>query len=151
MKVLLQRCTRGSVTVDGEIVGAIGRGIVTLVGTTHGDDLPIARRLAERVAGYRIFPDEDGRTNLSVRDIEGAVLVVPQFTLYANTKKGRRPSFMRAGDPALAQELVGCFRLALEELGVPTAQGRFGANMQVELVNDGPFTILLEHVNAPSS
>jgi len=149
MRVLLQRCLRGSVTVDGEVVGAVARGIVALVGTNATDDAAIARRLAERVAGYRIFPDGDGKTNLSVRDIGGSVLVVPQFTLYANTHKGTRPSFVRAGPPAEATVLVDQFRADLEELGVPTAAGRFGADMKVELVNDGPFTILLEKENPP--
>lgn len=138
-------------TVDGEVVGAIDRGIVALVGTTTGDDEPIARRLAERAAGYRIFPDDEGKTNLSVRDVGGAVLVVPQFTLYANTRKGTRPSFVRAGEPAAAALLVERFRSDLEALGVPTAAGVFGADMKVELVNDGPFTILLEKTNDPAA
>ena len=144
MKILLQRCLEGSVTVDGEVVGAIERGLVALVGTTHGDDEPTAVRLAERVAGYRLFPDADGRTNLSVRDIGGRVLVVPQFTLYANTHKGTRPSFTRAGPPDEAKELVDRFRDELEQLGVGTAAGVFGADMKVALVNDGPFTVELE-------
>ena len=144
MRVLLQRCSRGSVSVDGEVKGRIGRGIVALVGTRETDDESCALRLAERVAGYRIFPDEEGRTNLSVRDIQGEVLVVSQFTLYANTRKGMRPSFTRAGDPSVARGLIETFRESLEARGVPTASGIFGAMMQVELVNDGPFTILLE-------
>lgn len=144
MRVLLQRCSEGRVRVGGEMVGEIGRGIVAFVGTTHGDDREIAGRLAERVAGYRIFPDDEGRTNRSVLDVGGEVLVVSQFTLYANTRKGTRPSFTRAGEPVLAEALVETFRRGLEELGVPTAAGRFGAMMEVELVNDGPFTILLE-------
>jgi len=130
--------------VDGEVVGRIDQGLVALVGTTHGDDFAIARDLARRVAGYRVFPDAAGRTNLSVRDVGGAVLVVPQFTLYANTRKGTRPSFVRAGEPGLAKQLVDHFEEGLSELEVPTARGVFGANMAVELVNDGPFTILLE-------
>jgi len=113
MRVLMQRCAEGRVRVDGEVVGEIGRGIVALVGTTRGDDEAVARRLAERVAGYRIFPDEHGKTNRSVSDIGGAVLVVSQFTLYANTKKGTRPSFTRAGDPTLAEHLVDTFQASL--------------------------------------
>ncbi len=144
MRVLLQRCARASVSVDGAVTGSVGRGLVAFVGTTRGDDVGIATRLAERVAGYRVFPDDAGRTNRSVRDIDGGVLVVSQFTLYANTNKGTRPSFTRSGDPTLAAELVDCFRSELERLGVPTGAGTFGASMQVELVNDGPFTILLE-------
>ena len=144
MRILLQRCTRASVTVDGHVTGAIGCGLVALVGTTRGDDPATARRLAERVAGYRVFPDAEGKTNCSVLDVGGAVLVVPQFTLYANTKKGTRPSFTRAGDAVVASGLVDLFQAELERLGVPTGAGVFGASMQVELVNDGPFTILLE-------
>ncbi len=146
MKILLQRCLEGSVTVDGQVIGAIERGLVALVGTTRGDDEPIARRLAERTAGYRLFPDDDGRTNLSVRDIGGAVLVVPQFTLYANTRKGTRPSFTRAGPPDEARELVRIFEESLREHGVSTAAGVFGADMKVALINDGPFTVELELV-----
>lgn len=149
MKVLLQRCLEGSVTVNGVIVGAVGRGFVALVGTTHGDDEPTARRLAERVAGYRLFPDADGRTNLSVQDVDGRVLVVPQFTLYANTRKGTRPSFTRAGPPEEAKRLLQIFREALEGHGVSTASGVFGADMKVALVNDGPFTVELELVPSP--
>lgn len=144
MRVLLQRCARASVSVDETVTGSIGRGLVAFVGTTRGDDEAIATRLAERVAGYRIFPDAEGRTNCSVADVGGGVLVVSQFTLYANTKKGTRPSFTRAGEPTEAKRLVDHFQAELERLGVPTGAGVFGANMQVDLVNDGPFTILLE-------
>ena len=150
MKVLLQRCIEGSVTVDGTVVGAIARGYVALVGTTRGDDESCAKRLAERVAGYRLFPDDEGRTNRSVTDVGGAVLVVPQFTLYANTRKGTRPSFTRAGPPDEAEKLVALFRSELERLGVSTAAGVFGADMKVALINDGPFTVELEHL-APGS
>ena len=121
------------------------------MGTTHTDDESVAKDLARRVAGYRVFPDADGRTNLSVRDVDGEVLVISQFTLYANTRKGTRPSFVRAGEPGRAEDLIEAFRHGLEEHGVPTAKGRFGAAMEVELVNDGPFTILLEKELAPSS
>lgn len=144
MRILLQRCTRAQVSVAGEVVGSIGRGLLAFVGTTRGDELPAALRLAERTAGYRLFPDAEGKTNCSVVDVGGAVLVVSQFTLYANTNKGTRPSFTRAGAPDSATRLVDAFRAELERLGVPTAAGIFGADMQVELVNDGPFTILLE-------
>jgi len=147
MKILLQRCLHGSVTVDGEVVGAIERGLVALVGTTHGDDRATAVRLAERVAGYRLFPDDEGRTNLSVTAIGGEVLVVPQFTLYANTRKGTRPSFTRAGPPDEARVLVDLFQETLQGLGVGTAAGVFGADMLVSLVNDGPFTVELELVS----
>jgi len=149
MKVLLQRCLEGSVTVNGVVVGAVGRGLVALVGTTHGDDESVARRLAERVAGYRLFPDDEGRTNLSVRDVKGQVLVVPQFTLYANTRKGTRPSFMRAGPPDEAKALLHIFRESLEKHGVDTESGVFGADMKVALINDGPFTVELELLTSP--
>jgi D-tyrosyl-tRNA(Tyr) deacylase len=144
MRALLQRCQRGSVTVADEVVGAIGPGLVVLVGTTHGDDEAIGRFLARRVAGYRVFPDESGRANRSVRDAGGAVLVVPQFTLYANTRKGTRPSFTRAQDPALAPAVIAAFVDELRQAGLAVEQGIFGADMAVELVNDGPYTILLE-------
>ena len=149
MKVLLQRCLQASVTVDGDVVGSIDRGLVALVGTTRGDTEAIAVRLAERVAGYRVFPDADGRTNCSVTDIGGSVLVVSQFTLYANTRKGTRPSFTRAGPPDEAAHLVTLFRSTLEKHGVPTAAGVFGADMKVALINDGPFTITLEKQPEP--
>ena len=144
MRVLLQRSLEASVSVDGEVVGAIPRGLVALVGTTIGDDEAIAKRLGERTASMRLFPDADGKTNLSVRDVGGRVLVVSQFTLYGNTRKGTRPSFVRAGPPDAAAALIEVFRLALESAGVPTASGVFGADMKVSLVNDGPFTVLLE-------
>ncbi len=144
MKILLQRCLQASVTVNGAVVGAIDRGLVAFVGTTRGDTDTIAARLAERVAGYRMFPDAEGRTNLSVRDVGGAVLVVSQFTLYANTDKGTRPSFTRAGPADEATLLVDLFAATLRAQGVVTASGVFGADMAVALINDGPFTITLE-------
>jgi len=144
VRVLLQRSLAASVTVDGRVVGAIDRGLVAFVGTTRGDDESIARRLGERTAAMRLFPDADGRTNLSVRDIGGAVLVVSQFTLYGNTRKGNRPSFVRAGPPDEAVALIEVFRGAVEAAGVTTASGVFAADMKVALVNDGPFTVMLE-------
>ena len=149
MRVLLQRCSRARVSVDDEVVGEIGPGLVAFVGTTDGDDFAIARGLARRVAGYRVFSDADGRTNLSVLATGGHILVVPQFTLYADTKKGTRPSFVRAGEPGLARQLVEAFEEGLREEGVGTASGVFGATMSVELVNEGPFTILLEKTSPP--
>ncbi len=144
MRVLLQRSLAASVTVDGHVVGAIDRGLVAFVGTTFGDDESIARRLGERTAAMRLFPDADGRTNLSVKDIDGGVLVVSQFTLYGNTRKGNRPSFVKSGPPDEAQVLIEVFRAAVEGAGVTTASGVFGADMKVALVNDGPFTVTLE-------
>ena len=131
-------------TVDGSVTGAIDRGLVALVGTTHGDDLAIARDLARRVAGYRVFPDAEDRMNRSLLDEQAGLLLVPQFTLAADTKKGTRASFTRAAPPEMGEDyfeqLVG---ICKERLDV-VETGRFGANMQVSLVNDGPVTFWLE-------
>lgn len=144
VRVLLQRCSRAAVRVNGEVTGAIGQGLVALVGTTHGDTEAVARRLAEQTARLRVFPDEEGRTGRSVLDVGGSVLVVSQFTLYADTRKGTRPSFVKSGDPDEAKQLIALYTSALEQLGVTTGSGVFGAMMELELVNDGPFTVLLE-------
>ena len=144
MRTLLQRCLSAQVRVDGEVVGEIGPGLVALVGTTHGDCADQAEFLARKTANLRIFPDGDGATGRSVLDIRGAVLVVSQFTLYADTRKGNRPSFIRSGPPGEARQLIELYRARLEALGVPTRAGVFAADMQLELVNDGPFTVLLE-------
>jgi D-tyrosyl-tRNA(Tyr) deacylase len=144
MRALLQRCSGARVLVGGEVVGKIAAGLVALVGTTHGDSEEQARFLARKTANLRIFPDGDVATGSSVLDIGGAVLVVSQFTLYADTRKGNRPSFKRSGPPDEARALIEVYRASLEELGVATSAGVFAANMQVELVNDGPFTVLLE-------
>ena len=148
MKVLLQRCSSGRVRVEGSVVGEIGRGLVALVGTTHSDDDEVARALARKTANLRIFPDGEAHTGRSVLDVGGEVLVVSQFTLYADTRKGNRPSFVKSGPPEEARELIEAYRAALEELGVPTQSGVFAAMMNVELVNDGPFTVLLERESA---
>jgi len=144
MRALLQRCSGARVLVDGEVVGEIGPGLVALVGTTHGDGPEEARFLARKTANLRIFPEGDAATGSSVLDQGGAVLVVSQFTLYADTRKGNRPSFMRSGPPDQAEVLIELYREGLEGLGVATQSGVFAASMQVELVNDGPFTVLLE-------
>jgi D-tyrosyl-tRNA(Tyr) deacylase len=144
MRVVLQRVARASVSVDGEPVASIGPGYLALVGVGHGDDEADAHRLAEKVAALRVFPDEAGKMNLAVGDVGGEVLVVSQFTLYADIRKGRRPSWTEAADPAVADELVAAFADALEHADVPVGRGVFGAHMQVELVNDGPVTILLD-------
>jgi len=130
--------------VAGEVVGEIGHGFVALVGTTHGDDVDVARQLARKTANLRVFPDGENHTGRSVLDVGGEVLVVSQFTLYADTRKGNRPSFVKAGAPDQAEQLIEEYRLALEEHGVSTAAGVFAAMMEVDLCNDGPFTILLE-------
>ena len=144
MRVLLQRTTGARVRVDGSVVGEIGAGLVALVGVGPSDDEATAHALARRVTELRIFDDPDGRTNLSLIDVGGAVLVVSQFTLYADTRRGRRPGFTGAAPPEQAERLYLRFADALRGLGVTVATGRFGAVMEVELVNDGPFTIWLD-------
>jgi len=144
MRALLQRVTRASVRVGDEVVGSIGAGICAFVGVTHEDDVGVAGRLARRVWGLRIFADEDGLTNRSAEDLGLDILVVSQFTLYADTSRGRRPSFVGAAPPEQAEQLVDSLVASLRELGATVATGRFRAEMQVELVNDGPFTIWLE-------
>jgi D-tyrosyl-tRNA(Tyr) deacylase len=139
MRIVLQRVTEASVTIGGEVVGQIGQGLVALVGIGEGDDAKTVARAAEKTAEMRIFRDEDGR---SVLDVEGSVLVISQFTLLADTRRGNRPSFSWAADPAVAEPLVSLYIETLKGLGVPVAGGRFGADMQVALVNDGPVTIV---------
>ena len=130
--------------VDDEVVGAIDAGLLVLVGVTHDDDDAVAARLAGRVANLRIFDDASGRMDRSLLDTGGAALVVSQFTLYGDTRKGRRPSWGEAAGPELAEPLVAAFAAALGDQGVPVATGRFRAYMVVELVNDGPVTLALE-------
>jgi len=144
VRALLQRASRGEVRVDGRVVGAIGDGLVILLGIGPDDTEAIADDLARRAAELRIFRDDDGRTNRSLLDSGGAALVVSQFTLYADTRRGRRPGFTGAAAPDLADRLWRRFAGALEGLGVTVATGQFGAEMEVELVNDGPFTIWLD-------
>ncbi len=144
MRIVLQRVTHASVIVDGQPVARIGRGLLILLGIGPGDGKPEVEYLAEKCAFLRIFEDEGGKTNLSVQDIKGEALVVSQFTLYADARKGRRPSFTDAAAPEVAEPLVRCFAEKLNALGVPTRTGSFGAHMQVELNNDGPFTLELE-------
>ena len=144
MRALVQRVTRAEVRADGQTIGAIGRGILVLLGVAPGDDAATARAMARRVVGLRIHADGEGRANLDLLDIGGSVLAVSQFTLYADTRRGRRPGFTAAADPDHATSIYECFCTGLEALGVPSARGRFGASMEVELVNDGPFTIWLD-------
>jgi D-tyrosyl-tRNA(Tyr) deacylase len=143
MRLLLQRVTRASVTVDGEVVGRIGPGLVILVGVGHGDDEALAESMAGRVADLRIFRDDEGKTNRSLVDVDGSALVISQFTLYGDTRKGRRPSFLDAAPPAIGEALYLRFADAWAR-GVPVAKGIFGAEMEVDLVNDGPMTIWLD-------
>jgi len=144
VRALLQRTTGARVRVDGEVVAEIGSGLVVLLGIGPDDDDWTVDALARRATELRIFDDADGRTNLSLVDVGGAVLVVSQFTLYADTRRGRRPGFTGAAAPVLAERFYLRFADALRNLGVEVATGRFGAVMKVELVNDGPFTIWLD-------
>jgi D-tyrosyl-tRNA(Tyr) deacylase len=144
MRALLQRTTGARVRVEGDVVGEIGPGLVVLVGVGPDDTASVADDLARRAAELRIFRDEEGRTNRSLLDVGGEALVVSQFTLFADTRRGRRPGFTGAAAPDMASDLVERFAAALRGLGVTVAQGRFGAEMGVELVNDGPFTIWLD-------
>lgn len=144
MRVVLQRVSRGSVTVDGETIAKIGHGLMILTGIGPADGEAQAQYLAEKVANLRIFADENGKTNLSLLDVQGEVIVVSQFTLYADTRKGRRPSFTNAAPPEIAEPLVARFAEMLQAQGVPTQMGLFGAHMQVEIHNDGPVTIVID-------
>ena len=144
MRALVQRVRRGSVSVDGQVRGEIATGLVVLLGATHGDGASDALWLAARVAGLRVFADDAGKMNRDVRDAHGGCLVVPQFTLYADARRGRRPNFTAAARPELAEPLFEGFCAALAAERVPVERGVFRAHMQVELVNDGPVTILIE-------
>jgi D-tyrosyl-tRNA(Tyr) deacylase len=144
VRAVVQRVSKASVRVDGRTVGDIGSGLLVLVGVHRDDASRDAVYVAEKVANLRVFPDDEGKMNLSVLDVGGAVLVVSQFTLYADTQRGRRPSFVDAAPPEIAEPFVDAVVARLDELGVPTARGSFGAHMEVELTNDGPVTILVE-------
>ncbi|OWK46926.1 D-aminoacyl-tRNA deacylase [Fimbriiglobus ruber] len=144
MRVVLQRAGRARVTVSGETVGEIARGWVALLGVARGDTADDARWLADKISNLRAFADADGKMNLSIQDIAGGVLVISNFTLYADCQKGRRPSFIAAASPADAEPLYKTFADAVRALGVPVAEGRFGADMQVELTNDGPVTLVID-------
>jgi D-aminoacyl-tRNA deacylase len=141
---LLQRVLRADVAVDGEVVGQIGPGLLVLVGVERGDTAAGAERLLERLLGYRVFPDDQGRMNLCLRDVEGGLLLVPQFTLAADTRKGTRPSFTPAAAPEEGQALFQRLLRKARERHAPVASGIFGADMKVSLVNDGPVTFWLQ-------
>ena len=144
MRLVVQRVSRAEVRSAGEILGAIGRGAAVLVGIGVGDTTQVVDRLAERLLGLRYFEDSEGRTNLSIDEAGGEYLVVSQFTLLADLSRGRRPGFGHAAPPAVAEPMVERFVARLRDAGHRVATGRFGAEMEVELVNDGPFTLLLD-------
>lgn len=144
MRILLQRVTQASVTIGDRVAGAIGLGLVLLVGFTHSDTIAEVQWLADKVIGLRLFGDAEGKMNLDLASVDGSVLVISQFTLYGDSAKGRRPSFIDAARPETAMPLYECFLGALRTAGVTVASGEFGAEMQVALVNDGPVTLMLE-------
>ena len=144
MRAVLQRVRHARVVVDGEIVGQIGHGLLVLLGVGLSDTLEQAQWLADKVVGLRLFNDADGKMNRDVAEVGGAILVVSQFTLYGDCRKGRRPSFVEAAPPQIAIPLYEAFVEAIKAQGIPTATGRFGAMMQVELVNDGPVTLIVD-------
>jgi D-tyrosyl-tRNA(Tyr) deacylase len=144
MRAVVQRVTRASVTVAGEIIGQIGRGLVVLLGVEQDDTLADAQHLADRIVQLRIFDDGGGKMNLALAGVGGAMLVVSQFTLLGDCRKGRRPSYIQAAPPVMAEQLYESFVAAVGVQGIPVATGRFRAEMQVELVNDGPVTLLLD-------
>lgn len=145
MRAVIQRVQQASVVVDGERVGAVDAGFLVLLGVTHGDGEADARWLAAKLAGLRVFPDDDGKMNRSLLDVGGGALVVSQFTLFGDCRKGRRPSFVKAADPAVAEPLVERFCALLRAEGVGRVEtGRFGAHMEVSLLNDGPVTLVID-------
>jgi D-aminoacyl-tRNA deacylase len=144
VRIVVQRCKEASVTVDGKVVGAIGPGLMLLVGVTHEDTEQDAKFASEKIAGLRIFEDDQGKMNLSVQETGGAILSVSQFTLYGDCRKGRRPNFMAAARPEQAEPLYERFNALLRELGLQVETGVFGAMMDVTLINDGPVTLIVE-------
>lgn len=146
MKLVIQRVTEASVKVEGEIIGKIGKGFLVLVGVGQQDTEAIAEQYMKKLLGLRIFEDSEGKTNLSLADVDGGLLMVSQFTLYANCKKGNRPSFTEAGDPRKAEALYEYMIQKARESVSVVQTGKFGAEMEVSLVNDGPFTIVLENL-----
>lgn len=144
MRIVLQRVTSASVRVDGEVIGSIGTGFLLLFGAGHEDTEEDCRRLADKISGLRIFSDENGKINLDLESVGGELLVVPQFTLYADCRKGNRPNFVQAAKPEQANRLYEYFVEYLRSKGKHVETGSFGADMKVELLNDGPFTVILE-------
>ncbi|MCY3539927.1 MAG: D-aminoacyl-tRNA deacylase [bacterium] len=147
MKALIQRVDHASVTVEGEVIGQIGLGLLVLVGVGRADTEADVSALANKVVGLRVFPDEQGRFNLPLGEVGGAMLVVSQFTLYADVRRGRRPGFTEAAPPEQAEQLVDRFAQAVQDQGIEVATGRFSAMMEVDLRNNGPFTLMVETQN----
>ena len=144
MRVVVQRVSRASVTIEGEVSGSIDRGLLLLVAIKGDETEQDLAWMANRCVGLRIFPDDEGKMNRSLDEVGGGILAISQFTLYGDCRKGRRPSFIGAGDPVLSEKLFDRFLNLLSDTGVPVATGRFGAMMQVELVNDGPVTLIID-------
>ena len=144
MRIVIQRVNHASVNIAGKVVGEINKGLLLLVGLKDGDDSDVVKKAAAKIAKMRIFEDEDGKTNLAIKDVGGQILSVSQFTLLADTKKGNRPSFIKAMKPPKSQELWQDFNQELVKLGLTVEPGEFGADMKVDLQNDGPFTIVLD-------
>lgn len=144
MKFVIQRVKHASVTVDGNIIGKIGKGFMVLIGICDEDDTAVADKMIKKMIGLRIFEDENGKTNLDIETVKGELLLISQFTLYADCKKGNRPSFIKAGNPTMANELYEYIIQSCKEKLPIVEKGEFGADMKVELLNDGPFTIVLD-------
>lgn len=144
MRAVVQRVTQASVTVDGELLGRIGKGLLILLGVADGDTRELTEKMADKICRLRIFEDENGKTNLSLADVGGELLVISQFTLYADCRKGNRPSFVKAGAPQMAEKLYEHFLARCREQADVVEKGQFGADMKVELLNDGPFTLMLD-------
>lgn len=144
MKFLIQRVQHASVTVENEVIGKIGHGLLVLVGVSNEDNQQIADKMIDKMTKLRIFDDAEGKTNLSISDVGGEFLIISQFTLYADCRKGNRPSFINAGKPDVANELYEYVIASLKEKGFVAEHGSFGADMKVELLNDGPFTVMLD-------
>ncbi|MCR5743251.1 MAG: D-tyrosyl-tRNA(Tyr) deacylase [Lachnospiraceae bacterium] len=144
MRFVIQRVKHASVTVDGEVIGKVGTGFMVLIGVSGNDTEAIADKMVKKLLGLRIFEDGDGKTNLSLTDVGGELLLISQFTLYADCKKGNRPSFIRAGAPDMAEAMYEYIIGKCRESGIGVETGSFGADMKVELLNDGPFTVLLD-------
>ena len=144
MKFVIQRVQHASVTVDNEVIGKIGKGFLVLIGVSEEDNTEIADKMIKKLIGMRIFEDENGKMNLSLKDVGGEILIISQFTLFASTKKGNRPSFTEAGAPDFSKEMYLKFIAACRDCGIHTEEGEFGAHMMVSLVNDGPVTITMD-------